>query len=316
MSFGIRTNFIKTKISKKILLLVVGVLIVSTLVTVVLVLKNTSNIPSEQSVETSAEIVVDYAVFWDAEDYLNVYNKSVLTLNGNPLDHEALIFNGFSAFYLAVSQDEFEQKNRFLHESILSLRKALVVEPFRKNADVYYILGKAYYQLGYFFQTESLTHLKKTVDLGYHSYDVFEYLGLIEASFSRFESAAQYFKKSIQLNNRDLVNLALANTYDMSSNIDGALQVVADVIKVSKDKIALEKAYVKKADLLIKKKQYDDALEACNKAIEINSSSADAYFFLGEIFSSKGDTVKARAQWRQAFVLDSKHTGAISRLNS
>ena len=50
------------------------------------------------------------------------------------------------------------------------------------------------------------------------------------------------------------------------------------------------------------------------KIIEINPASADAHYFLGEIYLKYGKEVEARAEWRKAEKIDPSHYGARLRL--
>ena len=48
--------------------------------------------------------------------------------------------------------------------------------------------------------------------------------------------------------------------------------------------------------------------------LEENPRSADAHFYLGELFQERGETERARFEWREAFRIDPNHLEAIQRL--
>ena len=54
-------------------------------------------------------------------------------------------------------------------------------------------------------------------------------------------------------------------------------------------------------------KEYDKAVEYFSKVLELNPGSADAYYYIGEVYEAKGDLQKARAQWRKAYNLNPEH---------
>jgi Tfp pilus assembly protein PilF len=47
--------------------------------------------------------------------------------------------------------------------------------------------------------------------------------------------------------------------------------------------------------------------------VKIDPQSADAHFFLGEVYAKMNDPVKARAEWRNALIIDPSHYGARLR---
>ena len=53
--------------------------------------------------------------------------------------------------------------------------------------------------------------------------------------------------------------------------------------------------------------EYDKAIESFNRVLELNPGSADAYYYIGEVFEAKGEFQKAKAQWRKAYNLNPEH---------
>ena len=47
--------------------------------------------------------------------------------------------------------------------------------------------------------------------------------------------------------------------------------------------------------------------------IEMNPRAADAYYYMGEILLEYGKPIEARAQWREALIVDPSHYGARLR---
>ena len=60
--------------------------------------------------------------------------------------------------------------------------------------------------------------------------------------------------------------------------------------------------------------RYDQAKENLTAVLELNERSADAYYWLGNIYEKDGDIISARKEWRRVLNIDPKHIGAIDKL--
>jgi Flp pilus assembly protein TadD len=67
---------------------------------------------------------------------------------------------------------------------------------------------------------------------------------------------------------------------------------------------------VKKAERLIEKKQWDEAIQVLSKAAERDDRNADIYNWLGYAERNRGNTDAAFAHYDKALSLDPKHRGA------
>ena len=253
---------------------------------------------------------------WTRQDYKKVIEQSSRILLNDPLNFEALLNRGFSYFYQGISQPDFEDRTKLLANATIDLRRAMVVEPFRQNRDIYYILGKVYYHRGYFFQDLAKEYLLKAMQNGYRASDLNEFLGTVSSDLGDTKSAIEYFKQAINDDPRDIVLLSLATAYIAIDDYKTAMNYVNRIITNSKDAVTIQKARFVRGDLLVRQGKADEAIAEYESILKENENSADAHFYLGEVYSAKGDSVKARAEWREAYNIDPKHMGAISRLNS
>ena len=57
----------------------------------------------------------------------------------------------------------------------------------------------------------------------------------------------------------------------------------------------------------IRAREYDKAAESFDKVLNLNPGSADAYYYMGEMYEAKGEMQKAKAQWRKAYNLNPDH---------
>jgi len=313
-----RISFVKHKSLRiRIILLLSASLLTLALVFVLFLLPfiNTSTPRTEDlSLKEVSEDEIKLA--WTNKDYRVVHDRCVELLDTKPTEPWVRMYHGISSFYIALSLTDLDERNQYLQEAVQSLRISKILLSHRSNGDIEYVLGKAYYQLGYYYEDSAYKYLKESVKEGYSAYDLFEYLGLLSSSFSKYDDALDYFNQSLKLKDREIVYLAIANIYDLKGDHDTAMKEVSQLIAKTKDQLVLEKAYLKQGDLLFKEGKLSEATIAYEKVLQFNAKSADAYFYLGEIQSSLGETAKARAFWRQAYMIDPKHSGAVNRLSS
>ena len=60
---------------------------------------------------------------------------------------------------------------------------------------------------------------------------------------------------------------------------------------------------------------YDDAEAEYNYILQKDENNADAHYGLGLIYESKGDSIKARAEWRKCLKIQFNHPGALKKMS-
>ncbi|MBQ3647310.1 MAG: tetratricopeptide repeat protein, partial [Spirochaetia bacterium] len=53
--------------------------------------------------------------------------------------------------------------------------------------------------------------------------------------------------------------------------------------------------------------EYDKAIGCFEKVLESNPGSADAHYYIGEVYEAQGQLQKAKSQWRKAYNLNPDH---------
>ncbi|WP_407429036.1 tetratricopeptide repeat protein, partial [Treponema sp.] len=66
--------------------------------------------------------------------------------------------------------------------------------------------------------------------------------------------------------------------------------------------------------IFLEREQFDDAEKEFNLILEKNENSADAYYGLGVIYESRGDSAKARSEWRKALRIQNNHALALKKI--
>ena len=192
-----------------------------------------------------------------------------------------------------------------MEKAVVLLRRALLTEG-KENADVMYVLGKAYYHMGFYYCDLAVKYLDAALKKGCDSKDIYEYLGLAYSKLDMSDHAVENFEKSLEVNPSDILILTLAQEYIKAGNMEKAGYYL-DKAGSGDNAVLKEKSLLLKGQRYLGLKEYDKALESFSRVLEINPGSADAYYYTGEVYEARGDLQKARAQWRKAYNLNPEH---------
>jgi len=252
---------------------------------------------------------------FESGDFYSSYRYSRELLEEDPLNLFLLSVHGFSAYQLAVAQINNFETLSFLDESIWSLRKAMLVN--RNLPEVYYVLGKAYYHKGSSYADLAILYLEKARDASFMAADIPEYLGLSYASIGDYRSSIEAFALALNEDNShsDMLLLTIARSYLALEEINSARAYLVRCINVSRDSNIVNTARLLLAGLIFNEGDYERAEAEYIAIIEETGDNAEAFFQLGEIYLSQGDTTRARAEWRRALRVDPAYRPARNRLN-
>jgi len=302
----------KTKILARIIVIFLFISLAAASVYViskVIIRKNNPSVP------TNASIIS----LWNKSEYEEVYTQSGILLDENSFNGTALFYRGLSSFYLAVSQTETSAAQSYLDESINNLRIALHTADKNLQPQISYILGKAYFQRNLFssyhyYADLAVSYLEKAVSLGYESADIPEYLGLSYANLGMTQQSIEAFTNALLVRESDILLLAIAQQYIISSNIETAKQYLFKVAKESSNDILILKSKLLLAQIYFEEQLYSEAAQEYMSILEKDPDYADAYYGLGLIYEKEGDSAKARAEWRNVLKIQVNHQGAINKL--
>jgi len=297
------------------ILIILSIIVVLTIVLLV-AFRWFSSAPETTQQNDKQISLTDVEQLWNQKDYKQLIDKTSLSLRINPFQFELLLYRGFSHYYFGVNQENVDDRTISLMKCIADLRRAMVLEPYRNNSDIDYILGKSYFAMGYFYHDLARAYILKASANPSMPDDVNEFLGVLYSNLGNASEAINYFNRSLQKKDNDTVKLALAAAYVSTDDLSNATKQIEALIIGSKDPLVVQKARFLRADLLLREQKIDDALKEYLTIVTDDADSADAHFNIGEIYAEKGDMLKARVEWRAAYNLDPKHSGAINRLNS
>ena len=260
------------------------------------------------------EVQLTLQELWEAQNYEEINLRCEQQLLETPLDRRALVYNGFSFFYRAVSQYSLEEKIPFFDEAIKNLRKALLFDTNELGARISYVLGKAYHFKGRYYTDLTIYYLDKSIELGYIGDDTYEYLGLAHSEIGDYESSVVYFQNAVEQSPNDIRYLVLSQAYLNLGDSDRAEEFLIRALNKTQDSQIARKCRFLLGKIYFEKNELTKAEDEYKKILEISPKSADAHYYLGEIYQEYGKTIEARAEWRKAEQLDPNHYGARLRL--
>ena len=261
----------------------------------------------------------EFLSLWESEEFEAIYRLSSEELSRRPLDFFLLTVHGFSSYQLAIAQINSFNMLTFIDSSIWSLRKALLLSEGLNDGRIFYVLGKAYYYKGPGYRDLTIKYLEEARDLGFNASDIPEYLGLAYASVQDYRSSVAAFALALnpleEDSSSDALLLAIANSYLALGEDEAALAYLIRCLETSRDFNMIFSGRLSLGDIFFRKGDIDGAEEQYTKVIEESGGNAEAYFRLGEIYNSRGEMVRSRAEWRRAIQIDPSHRLARARLN-
>ncbi len=244
---------------------------------------------------------------WENKDYNAVYQKTDQVLIKRPLDGTVLALHGFAAYYLFAEQTDMSLGMEYLTTSIVSLRKALYRVKKNHLPKVAYILGKAYYQQGYYYADLAVKYLDQAYEGGVDAGDLSEFRGMAASLLGDPEKALSAFTETLADNPSDFVLYAVAENYKKKGDAVNAKLYLFETIKKTTDVVLEVKCRNQLGFLFLEEQNTDDALKQFTIALEKNTNSVDAYYGLGLLYEMQGNLVRARHEWRHAIRLNPLH---------
>ncbi len=272
--------------------------------------------------ESSKELSFEHLEeLWNLEDYEGVFAQTDRMLEEKPIQQSVLVYRGYSAFYLAVSQTDTSAALAYIEDAINALRLALISNYSKSKPQIEYMLARAYYQKGVFatyncYSDLAIKYFELAKADGYVSNDIPEYLGVSYASLDMTDESISAFTEALGIGESEKLLQAIGEQYYKAQDYSKAKQYLFRVVSESNDDILvlksrniLGKIYLEENNLFDAKREFDAIL-----AKDVNY--ADAYYGLGIIYEKQGDPTKARSEWRKALRVQVNHPGALQKLNN
>ncbi|MCQ2241437.1 tetratricopeptide repeat protein [Treponema sp.] len=260
---------------------------------------------------------------WDLhtqEGYKNVYDISSGILENKPYHNNALAFHGYSAFMLAEYETDNQKAQSLLDEAIFSLRTALRNCKENTVAQLEYMLGRSYFYKDklsnyHYYSDLVVKYLSDAQDRGYSSDDIPLLLGLSYASLGETDNSIAAFTEALLVRESDTLLFDIAKQYCKNEQNSVAKQYLVRVLETSSNEELLNSSHILLGQIYISEENYDEAEAEYNMVLQKDDNFADAHYGLGLIYEFRGDTVKARAEWRRCLKIQFNHPGALSKMS-
>lgn len=257
---------------------------------------------------------------WKSYDYFTVHKLSHKIIQEEPFNNQALIYHGYSAFYLSVSQLDTLETKEFLDEAIGSLRIALYNSPPNITSQLYYMLGKAYFYkntvTSYYYADLALRYLLLAKEEKYQALDMAEYIGLSYAALGEHIKSIASFTEALLTRESPSLLLSIAEEYYKTGQANISKQYLYRIKKECEDDTLIVKSMNMLGSIYIEEKDYLAAEAEFTRVLEINTKDIDALYGLGVVYEKKGDLIKARSQWRSALKIRGNYAPALEKLSS
>jgi len=251
---------------------------------------------------------------WNEKDYRSVYDNSGKILTRRPLDGEVLALHGFSSYYLYNEQTDPETAQNFLADSIVSLRNAWYRVSDAEKPRIAYILGKCYYQRGYYYADLAVKYLNFAYSAGLKFDDLAEFRGLSASLLGDYQTSIASFTEALAIHPSDLLLFTLARNYLKAGEPEKAKQYLYETLRTTGDELLMLKCRVELANAFLGENKLAEAQSEFDAILEKDPNSADAHYGLGVIYETQGDLIRARAEWRKAIRANPVHPGARAKL--
>lgn len=251
---------------------------------------------------------------WQAKDYQKSLDQTKEILERRPDDANVRALHGFAAYYLSSAQTNETEAVDLLDDSIVSLRKALYTIDQKDLVQVYYILGKAYYQKGYFYYDLSLKYLNKVFEMGGKYSDLNKFRGMAFSQLDENEKAVEAFTQALSSESDEFLLYALAKTYMKVDNLEKAKMYLTEAAEKAKDIMLKLNCKSKLAEVYFSEKKLEKARAEYISILKLDETYADAYYGLGLIYEQGGDLIAARAEWRKALKANPLHSKTIEKM--
>jgi len=154
------------------------------------------------------------------------------------------------------------------------------------------------------FQMSGLVSDESAVGIGHHLGAKVVFTGI----FTQFTGFNQLRLRAIDVRSSQILCLYTARI----RSDDLVLTAIIDTIKNTTVQTIAEDflVYLNRGEDFLREGRYDEAILELNKALTINGSIADAYFFRGIAYNSKGDVERAISDFTEAIRYNSNYATA------
>ncbi|GEM_PF-677943 len=257
---------------------------------------------------------VSISDLWEEGRYGEVSSIAEEILLEHPMNRDALLFAGYSKFYLAISRLSAEERNSDIDDAIKYMRLLLARGGTPHPERVTYLLGKAYLLKGTYWADQAIYYLKASLDAGYLAEDSYEFMGRAYSQLEEPEKALSWFQKAAESHPTDRLLLTLGEEAFKLGHYDDAADYYRQSIKSTRDESLKKRGLSQLGQLYYDVGNYSMARGVLESLVSMEPGNQNYQFLLGETYHELGYEKEARNVWHAVTRINPKHVGALHRL--
>lgn len=206
--------------------------------------------------------------------------------------------NNTENYYLAASKVKL---NDFVGAKDIS---DVLVSDSSKNSEYLALKGNVNYGLGEYEQ--ALNNYQKALELDPENIFIYSNIANTYLKLNNSEEALSYIEKGIETatgKNKVSFLVLKGNYFQSIGELDNAENAYNSAYEIDQSNSSI---LVNQAGVLIKKGDFQSAIEKCNTAITKNENLMEAYYNRGIANEMIRNTEEACSDWEQAFILGSE----------
>ena len=182
-----------------------------------------------------ANDIVSVEDLWEDGRYSTLTEVAEEHLLTEPMDRDALLFAGYSRYFLAISRMSTEERTNDLNQAIRHLRLLLARGGTPNPERVEYMLGKAYLAKGKYWSDLAVQYLRSALASGYEPADIYEYLGRAYSAMGGVDSALKWYLKALAKSPTDRLLLTIGEQSFKLGRYNDAAEYYRQAIEKSRD---------------------------------------------------------------------------------
>ena len=251
---------------------------------------------------------------WNRGEYAEVARIAEERLDEDSMDRDALLYAGYSRFFLAVSKLSAEERISDLDESIRHLRRLKARGDTPNPERVDYVLGKAYLLKGPYWADLAVEYLGSSLQAGYKAKDSYEYLGRAHSAVGDLEGALEWYERAAEDHSTDRLLITLGEEAFRLGRYDAAAAYYKRAIDETRDESLEKRGLSQLGQLYYDVGNYMMARGVLERLVGMEPGNADYQFLLAETYHEMGLESEARSTWFAVTRINPGHVGALRRL--
>ncbi len=273
--------------------------------------------------ETTLQTII---TLWNESDYEVVITESEKYLLQYPEDSYVRILRGIALLNSAELgvNSVYKKDIERIWQTVYEIRRALVINPHvAYKHESLYVLGKAYYLLGYAQNLKAIEYLEEAVENKIASADLHEFLVAAYKNENRYDDAIALikkmlskFKNGIEGPSLSSLQLTLIDLLLDINKVDAATDYIQEGLANATLTLPEKTAFtIRSARVLLIQKYENKAIELLSVIIKKDPNSFEALYYMGVAYEMKGETGKARYYWRKVLSINPYWDKILEKLN-